>query len=277
VLDLDGMGKNILLPLLIDAQWSKALKIIADDQSVAKKWITTQSFTGSIYKTEILPIHQVCSTCSVQFDIVSSLANAYPGSLFRRESGTGRTPLHIAIRARVSDDVIALIIGKCPDSVELQDSLGRVPLHYACSNQIPKVTIDRLLEASPESIRATDNLGWTPLHVASSKYQSVDVVEDMLRVCPEGIFDVTSLGNRPVMTALSNLSDAKEPIIRSLELAEEKFQEMPAFKNIRAAEKRNAMSEKTKDANSVVYSAIRNSQTWGIRKRVRSNSVRRVV
>jgi len=285
------MGKkNILLPLLIDAQWDKALKVIANDHTVTKELITTQSlesFKRSINKTEILPIHQACSISTVQVNVVESLANAYPGSLLRLESVTRRTPLHIAIRARVSDAIIAFIIKKCPVSVLAQDSLGRIPLHYACSNQIPKVTIGRLLEASPESIRATDIHGWTPLHVASSKYQSVDVILDMLRICPESIFDETILGGRPVVLALENKSDAKEAIIKSLELTEEIFQKTPVFTNIRAAEKRSQLLketnkvdskfEETNEVDSAICMVIKNTKTLVMRKVVRSNSERCLV
>merc|ERR1719148_83165 len=221
------MGKNILLPLLLNSEWDKAVKCVRADNDRARKWIVTQSFTGNINKTEILPIHQACSTADVQLCIIEALAIAYPDSLLLFESGTLRTPLHIAMRARVSDEVIAFLMKTCPKAISTMDSLGRVPLHYACSNAVPKVTINRLIWSCPESVGASDNLGWCPLHVAASLYQSPDVVQTMLNACPEAVFLKTSKGSSCFTVAQMNPSEARDKICEILMKVELEFLKMP--------------------------------------------------
>jgi len=270
------MGKNILLPLLLNSEWDKAVKCVRADNDRARKWIVTQSFTGNISKTDILPIHQACAIADVQFNIIEALALVHPDSLHLCESGTLRTPLHIAMRARVSDEIIAFLMKKCPKAISMMDALGRIPLHYACSNAVPTVTINRLIWSCPESVGASDNLGWTPLHVASSLYQTSDVVQTMLNACPEAVFLTTSKGSSSYTVAQVNPSSAKQMISEILTKVELEFLKMPAFLNIRAAEMRMQISEK-KGGSKICTSDLRAKKTWGVRKRVRSNSIRGVV
>jgi len=270
------MGKNVLLPLLINAEWKKAKKCVQADKSRARKWITAQSFTGNINKTEILPIHQACAISTVHLDIIEYLAFVYPESLLLCESGTLRTPLHVAMRARVSDRVIAFLMEKCPKAISTLDALGRIPLHYACSNQVSNVTVNRLIDVCPESVCASDNLGWTPLHVASSLYQTADVVEAMLCACPEAVCMRTNKGSSSIAVAQVNNSVAKDRICELLIEMEQRFQKMPAFRNIRAAEKRSVVAAEN-NKKSTIFMAMRSTKTWGVRKRVRSNSVRCLV
>jgi len=279
-----GKKKNILLPLLHNAQWGKAVKCVEADNSWAKKWITTQSLIGDITKTNVLPIHLACSKSTVHVNIIECLAQVYPESLLLGESGTLRTPLHHAMRARVSDEVIAFLTEKCPEAVSMQDSLGRIPMHYACSNQISTATINKLIAICPESVCATDSLGWTPLAVASSLYQTPDVVDAMTTVCPEGVLMVTNKGSSCYDVAQANPSKARGRIREILTEVELGFTKMPAFRNMRAAEARMLKSEKIKKSmnkksmlSSQVGKMMRSSKTWGVRKRVRSNSIRCVV
>jgi len=271
------MGKNILLPLLLNSEWDKAVKCVRADNDRARKWIVTQSFTGNISKTEILPIHQACSTADVQLNIIEVLALVHPDSLLLPESVTLRTPLHIAMRARVSDEIIAFLMKKCPKAISVMDAWGRIPLHYACSNAVPTVTINRLIWSCPESVGASDNSGWTPLHVASSLYETPDGVEAMLDACPEAVLLITSTGCSSYTIAKINTSSAKERVCEILTKVELEFLKMPVFLNIRAAEMRMQISEE-KGGNEIFPTHdLRASKTSGVRKRVRSNSIRIVV
>jgi len=273
------MGKNIIIPLLLNAQWGKAVRCVQDDNSRAKKWIVTQEFNGNI-KTNVLPIHLACSNSRVKINIIEALALVHPDSLLLCESRTLRTPLHIAMRARVSDEIIQVLIQKCPKAASIQDNLGRIPLHYACSNKISTDTINKLIDICPESVCAPDKLGWTPLAVASSLIETPDVVETMLNACPEAVLMMTDKGSSCYAVAKANPSRAKERIREILTEADLEFQKMPAFRNIRAAEARMMMTE-TKKKNgckkSLLSSLVRSTKIWGVRKRLRSNSIRCVV
>jgi len=272
LVETNTMGKkNPLIELIFNSEWSKALKCLQEDGSYARKWNITQSFTGDLRPTEILPIHQACAKNDVEVPFLESLIFAYPESVDKRESGARRSILHIALRARVSDEVISFLLEKNPDGVLIQDSLGRVPLHYAFSNHASKATIEKLIKTSPDTIRAADNMGWTPLHVACSLYHSAEIVEAMIQLCPEAVMMVTRKGTSTVTCSKTNPSRARDLIMAHLVNEEQKFLKMPAFQNFREAEIRH---EKT----TTCFSRRRSSRkVWGLRKRVRSNSVRRVV
>jgi len=273
------MGKSIILQLLLNAQWVQAVRCIQADNSRAKKWILTQKFFGEL-KTNILPIHLACANSRVQINIIEALALVHPDSLLLCESGTHRTPLHIAIRARVSDEIIQVLLRTCPKAASVQDKLGRIPLHYACSNQISTDTINKLIDVCPESVCAPDKLGWTPLAVASSLIDTPDVVQTMLKVCPEAVLMMTNKGSSCFAVAKANPSRAKERIREILTEVDLDFQRMPAFRNIRAAETRMSKIENKKrngNSKSLLASLVRSTKTWGVRKRVRANSIRCVV
>lgn len=101
-------------------------------------------------------------------------------------------------------------------------------------------------------------------------------MKTMVEACPEAVLLKTKIGTTTSDAARSNESDAKESILECLAEVLRKFQEMPAFQNIREAEKRNELLEE-KNKETPIHTALRGSRTWGVRKRVRSNSVRCVV
>mmetsp|Transcript_13678 Transcript_13678/g.16100 ORF Transcript_13678/g.16100 Transcript_13678/m.16100 type:complete len:296 (+) Transcript_13678:173-1060(+) len=257
------MSTNILLRLLLTAEWEKAVKCVLADNSQAKEWIVTQT------RTNVLPIHLACANSIVQVNIIEALALAHPDSLLLCESESLRNPLHIAIRARVSDEVVAFLMEKCPTAVTAQDSLGRIPLHYAGSNQVSTATINKLTHICPKSVCASDNLGWTPLHVASSLYETPDGVEAMLDACPEAVFMITNKGRSSYDVAQENRSSAKERICEILIEVEEDFQSMTEVRNIRAAEMH--IAEQKRDKSMIrIGRDFRNTKTRGVRNRVRS-------
>jgi len=268
------MGKkNPLIELIFNSEWDKALKCLHSDGSHARKWNVAQSFTRDLRPTEILPIHQACAKNDVQVKFLESLIFAYPESLQMRESGALRTSLHIAFRARAPDEVISFLMKECPEAISTQDSMGRIPLHYAFSNHASPTIINKLIIAFPDSVRAPDNMLWTPLHVASSLYNSVEIFETMLEFCPEAVMMVTKKGTTIIDIAKSNPSKSKAFILDRLIKEQKKFHKMPVFQNFRDAEKRH---EKHEQISSSCFRRSTNKM-WGTRKRVRSNSVRRVV
>jgi hypothetical protein len=265
------VGTNPLIQLIVDNEWQKALDMIQANGLLARKWSTAQSFTGVDQRqTSILPIHQACAKQNVSIHFLESLNFAYPEGMLRQESGALRCPLHIAIRTRVSDEVLFYMLDKFPEVISVADSMGRIALHYACSNHASMELVNRLITMCPESVRAADNMGWTPLHVAASIGHRDEVVETMLGCSPEACVMVTRKGNTPLDVANRSETKAKDAIVEMLKKEETKFHKTPTFENMMAAYQRHlkfAMPKTTAPT----------SRVWGVRKRVRSNSVRRVV
>jgi len=173
-------GRNPLIQLIANSEWSKAKELVEENGNLVRKWTVAPSLTGGVHAADILPIHQACKMENVTVHFLECLLFAYPESIKKRESGFRRTPLHIAIRARVSDEVIFYLLNKFPDGASLQDVLGRVPLHYAISNHSSMEVIHNLIKACPPAACAADNLGWTPLHVAANTARSAEMVETLI-------------------------------------------------------------------------------------------------
>lgn len=263
-------GPNHLVQLIANNEWEKATRVLQTNSSYARKWSVAPSLTGAAV-SDILPIHQAASMPMVPVPFLEALLFANPTSIRMRESGTGRIPLHIAIRARCSDEVLIFLMERCPESTRIQDILGRLPLHYACSNNLPMHLIQRLISGCPESSRAVDHMGWTPLHVAAHKSTLVEIVQALVDCCPEAVLLRTFKGNTPVLCAETNKHSDKDLIINVLKVEEEKFHQLPAFLNFKEAE----LKEKR-------FPGPRQRGPEGIRflsvrKRVRSNSLRSVV
>lgn len=263
-------GPNQLVQLIANNEYEKATRVLQSNASYARKWSVAPSLTGAAV-SDILPIHQAACMPMVTVAFMEALLFANPTSIRMRESGTGRVPLHIAIRARCSDEVIYFLMEKCPESTRIQDILGRLPLHYAISNNVGMGLIERLVRECPESSRAVDHMGWTPLHVAAHKSTNVETVQALVECCPEAVLHRTFKGNTPLACADANPHADKELIISLLKEEEKKFHSMPAFLNMREAELKEKRHPGPKQR------GPEGTRFLAIRKRVRSNSFRSVV
>mmetsp|Transcript_26989 Transcript_26989/g.31399 ORF Transcript_26989/g.31399 Transcript_26989/m.31399 type:complete len:239 (-) Transcript_26989:9-725(-) len=229
-------GRNSLTNLIANNEWSKAKELVEENGNLVRKWTVAPSLTGGVHAADILPIHQACKMESVTIHFLESLLFAYPESIKKRESGFRRTPLHIAIRARVSDEVIFYLLNKFPEIAGVQDVLGRVPLHYAISNHSSMAVIHNLIKACPPTACAPDNLGWTPLHVAANTARSAEMVETLIHSGAETVVAKTRKGNTPMMCANMSRGPDRDLIISILLEEEQKFEKTAYFQNFREAE-----------------------------------------
>jgi hypothetical protein len=263
------LGRNELIHLISNNEWEKARELIEENGSLVRKWTVAPSLTGGVHAADILPIHQACKMEDISVHFLESILFAYPESIRKRETGFRRIALHIAIRARCSDDVILYLLNKFPDAASVQDVLGRVPLHYAISNFSSMQVIQQLISACPEAARAADNLGWTPLHVAANTARSVEMVETLVHSSSESVVSKTRKGNTPLMCANMAKGPDKDIIVSVLIEEEQKFEKTAYFQNFRDAEQR-ANIDPALDLHQA-------GRFLGMRKIRRSNSFRLVV
>jgi hypothetical protein len=241
--------------------------MIEENGNLVRKWTAAPSLTGGVAAADILPIHQACKMSDVTIQFLEALLWAYPESIRKKETGFRRVALHIAIRARASNEVILYLLNKYPDAASTQDVLGRVPLHYAISNHSPMEIIHTLISTCPATARAADNLGWTPLHVAANCARSIDMVETLLQCGSEAVVACTKKGNTPLMVARMSDGPDKDLIETILVEEQEKFEKTAYFRNFREAEN-----------NAQRHPPFQGTSTfWGVRKLKRSNSFRLVV
>jgi len=242
-------GKNPLIRLITDDDWENALLLI--DEGHAKTWSVEQSLVPSDSQTDIfpvhqgcrkpsvqiLPIHQACTNKNIQVSFLELLVAAYPESLHMCDSATMRTPLHLALITRASEDIILHLIEKCCSAASIQDYWGRVPLHYACEKLTSIAVIKKLLLLCPETIRATDEFDMTPLHLASFHSRSTEAIDEMLSLSPEAILMLTKKGDTAIDLAKYNKSQGRDLILARL-YEVRKMYEAPVFQNEREAYER---------------------------------------
>lgn len=263
-------GGNPLVSTIANAEWNRAKALIEENGNLVRKWTVAPSLSGGNNASDILAIHQACKMPSLSAAFLESLLFGYPESIRKKETGSKRLPLHIAVRSRLPDDVILYILNKYPEACAKQDSQGRVPLHYAISNFAPLSIIQKLIHTCPASASAADFLGWTPLHVAANTARSAAMVELCIEASPESVVAYTKKGNTPLMAANNGNGPDKSLILALLTDEEKKFEKTAYFQNFREA-------ESSFNWKSQAYPHIHSSTSYGVRKMKRSNSFRLVV
>lgn len=214
---------------IVDNNWIHAKCIIQDDKECCQKWSTSISFLN--VTSNILPIHQACAAENVPLDFIMTLLRAFPEAIKKTESAFRRIPLHIALKSRVSEEVIRFLIQSYPDGVRRKDLLGRVPLHYAISNSLPLNIVRYLIDACPELITATDIKGWTPLHVAANKAVSTEIVLMIVRSRPEVMKMKNKHGWTPLKCAMESNTPYTGMIVDTLTAEEKKFESSSIYMN----------------------------------------------
>ena len=263
-------GRNPLVSTIANAEWSRAKDLIEENGNLVRKWTVVPSLSGGNNASDILALHQACKMPDLTVSFLETLLFGYPESIRKKETGSRRFPLHIALRARLPNEVILYILNKYPEACAKQDSQGRVPLHYAISNYAPLSIIQTLVNTCPASASAADFLGWTPLHVAANTARSVAMVEFLIEASPESVVSYTRKGNTPLMAAKNGNGPDKSLIVILLTEEEKKVEKTAYFQNFREAESNyNWASQK--------FPHLHSGPSYGVRKMRRSNSFRLVV
>jgi len=215
-------------------QWDTASFMLNTPEAtlVTDSWFQKKSvFTGNI-----LLIHLACSIGRVDNGFLQQLLRKNPDSIQKKETGYGRLPLHVAIRAKAPDSIILYLLNEFPKAASVQDAMGRVPLHYACSNKASQSVIVSLIQACPSSLYANDNAGgWTPLHVAVNIGAGEMAIRTIIETAPDTVLLKTSKGNTPKQCCRDS------NIVNILEAAEIKFDSKPEFRNISSAEEQEQL------------------------------------
>ena len=222
---------------VMDRKWMEAINIINREPHQTRKRIPVQSFMNSSEMSDLLPIHLALSDPKVPIEVIRSLIEAYPESIFKVETGYCRNCIHIALRGLVPETLISYIIQLFPEACKVQDRLGRLPLHYAIYNGHSISLIHELLNVYPQAIKSYDNLWWSPLHVACQSRSSPKLILFLLNLSPETILMTTKMGNTPLDIARGCGSDIHQrgAIISILQKADEALRDIPLMRNYRDA------------------------------------------
>lgn len=226
---------NQLCKAIMEGEWPKAINLLRENQSRARKTTTVHEFMNSFRTTDVLPIHLALANPNVPIGFVQALIQAYPEGIRRRESGYNRTCAHIACKSHLPSNIISYILQLFPEACQKQDKLGRLPLHYAIYNEHPFALIKEVIYVYPEAVKSWDNLWWSPLHVACQALPSRDLIHLLLSISPESILMTTRKGSTALDIARGSTSNRKEDIIPILEHFDSMVRNLPVMQNYREA------------------------------------------
>jgi len=115
--------------MITSEQWDRVVQLCQGSPSEAKKWTTRQGFFEGMKDANVLPIHEAL-VAGAPYHIIEALLNAYPDSVFCKESSYQRLPLHCACRKNAVPEVVDLLLRKYADASLTPDSLGRLPCKF---------------------------------------------------------------------------------------------------------------------------------------------------
>jgi len=75
--------------------------------------------------------------------VMKDLIKAYPRALQKKDND-GRLPLHYAIELKAKFTVIELLVRKCPETVDVENSDGETPFKMADRLGLPEDTVEFL-------------------------------------------------------------------------------------------------------------------------------------
>ena len=153
--------------LILDEDWSRAIAVVEEDPSVARRWYygmdTETVGTATVWKR--LPIHLALAN-GAPLGLIDLLLQVFPESAVLEDPHDGSLPLHIACRAGAPLPVISRLVEECPEVVLAVDGGGRVPLHVAVLSHAPYVVIEYMLYQDLESVVSLDCKSLTPIDYA---------------------------------------------------------------------------------------------------------------
>lgn len=164
----------------------------------ARAWHLQKNMFQGMVDSDVLPLHQaVASLHEPPIDAIRALLQTFPNAINAKEATFNRMALHLAAQyARISTEIIQLLLQLAPSTAMKRDALGRLALHYACSNDGASVeTVNALLKAYPQSVWTGDCNGWLPIHVTCRCGASFIVVQRLLDANPSSIVAETNKGN----------------------------------------------------------------------------------
>ena len=155
-----GIDKRQMVTTLITMrQWDFLAQVIREKSDCAARCIDVIERGQKIRR---LPLHEICKH-KPPLDLIRILVSAYPISLVMKDSHNGSTALHFASRFGASEEVIGYLLGKYPDTANVEDRHGCTPIllarrgSYKHKDVIIKLFDNPYLEEDNEQLRARRN------------------------------------------------------------------------------------------------------------------------
>jgi len=116
--------------------------------------------------------------------------------------GAGMLPLHLAISARTSADVMLLVLRAYPDAAQKKEPFeDRMPLHFACDTVASDAVVSELLKVNFLAAREITTYGYLAMHYAAERDTSKFVMDALLMANPDAVKAKTNGGCLPLHRA----------------------------------------------------------------------------
>lgn len=151
-----------LVKLIQEREWDQVLTRvgISPEEAIVVRRFSLSS--GIAIRT--FPLHIACMY-TAPLKVIAGLIAADQSTCSEKD-GLGRTPLYHAICSRSTYDVISVLIGACPQALQVMADDGTLPIHMACLNAMPfndeLQTIRHLLWRCPYTLSVRNAYGYVP-------------------------------------------------------------------------------------------------------------------
>lgn len=121
-----------------------------------------------------------------------------------------RLPLHTAVMAHSSAEVIALVIKGNKGALKRKDREGNTPLHHAANRTDADLEVIELLTKKyAKACVEKNNQGSTPLHLAVAHSTTLPILEALMFASDEALYMEDDRGNLPLHTSLHSNTELK--------------------------------------------------------------------
>ncbi|KAG7343441.1 ankyrin repeat domain protein [Nitzschia inconspicua] len=139
---------------------------------------------------------------------VSSIERLARGNAINQRDINGDTPLHIAIKNSLSENVVTFLLYEYPNGAKIPDKQGHLPLHHAIRNQFSEDLLVNLLGANSDAVRMKfGDEGFLPLHLAMKYRAGSSFVSALIEQNDKVVSMKTSDGSTPLLMALKYDAD----------------------------------------------------------------------
>jgi len=116
------------------------------------------------------------------------LLDMWPESVQQKSPNNAETFLLQALQCTpMNEEIISLLIGQWPESVQIPDKSGNLPLHRALMRRASSAVLSLLLETYPDALEIPNGRGSLPVHMALMHGAPLAVIHSMMQTFPDSL------------------------------------------------------------------------------------------
>jgi ankyrin repeat protein len=163
--------------------------------------------------TKVVEFGRTCLHLAVLYQckpyIIAMLLNVYPEGALIKTKILEQTPLHYSVRYKNTIDIVRILTDANRELLKSEDGTGRLPLHIALRNRCSQSVINWIIKKDPTATMHSDKCGYHPAAIAVLASNRLPALRLVLDTWEGALLEVTRDGDSLLHTACR----ASSPII----------------------------------------------------------------